>query len=102
MDNIMLKKGLSNEQLTMVESELENKKKDKVIMYLLWVFTGGIGGHRFYLGDIGYGFGMLFVNWATLGIWGIIDLFIIGKRLEFKTNEIESDIIIKVKALSDT
>lgn len=98
MDNLLLKKDLTSEQLQMVESEVERKKKSKAIMYILWFFTGGVGGHRYYLGDIGYAIGMT-VTLGGLGIWSIIDVFLIGKRLEVKTAEVEREAIVKVKAI---
>lgn len=99
MDNLALKRELTAEQLQMVESELERRKKDKLIMYLLWFFTGGIGGHRYYLGDIGYAIAMT-LTLGGLGLWYLIDVFLIGKRLEVKTAQLEREIIEKVKAMS--
>lgn len=97
MNNMLLKKDLTAEQLSIVQSELEKKKKNNIIMYVLWWFTGVVGGHRFYLGDIGYGLGMLFTL-GGFGVWTIIDVFIIGKRLETKTNQLENEIINDVLA----
>lgn len=99
MDNLALKRELTAEQLQMVESEVERRKKDKLIMYLLWFFTGGIGGHRYYLGDIGYAIGMT-LTLGGLGLWTLIDVFLIGKRLEVKTAQLEREVIEKVKAMS--
>ena len=97
LDNLLLKKNLSAEQLSMVQSELEKKQKSKGTMYVLWFLTGGVGGHRYYLGDIGYALGMTFTL-GGLGLWSLIDVFFIGKRLEGKTEVLENDIIQKVKA----
>jgi TM2 domain-containing membrane protein YozV len=66
-------------------------------MYVLWFLTGGVGGHRYYLGDIGYALGMTFTL-GGLSLWCLIDVFLIGKRLEGKTEVLENDIIQKVKA----
>ncbi|MDG5789338.1 TM2 domain-containing protein [Evansella sp. AB-P1] len=96
MDNLLLKKDLTAEQLAMVQSELEKSQKNKVVMYLLWWFTGFLGGHRFYIGDVGYGIALLFLGWLTLFIWPFLDVFFIGKRLEQKTNELENELINKV------
>lgn len=100
MDNLALKRELTAEQLQMVESEVERRKKDKLIMYLLWFFTGGIGGHRYYLGDIGYAIGMT-LTLGGLGLWTLIDVFLIGKRLEVKTAQLEREIIEKVKVMGN-
>lgn len=99
MANIMMKKELTSEQLLMVESELERRKKSKGVMYLLWFFLGGIGGHRYYLGDTGRAILMTF-TFGCFGILTLIDLFLIGNRLEEKTAQLELEIIQRVKAVS--
>lgn len=97
MGNIALKKDLTAEQLAIVETELERRGKNKVLMYVLWWFLGVFGGHRFYLGDIGYAIGML-LTFGGFGIWWLIDVFLIGSRLEKQTNQLEIEIINQVKA----
>jgi len=68
----------------------ESKKKSTGVAYLLWFFTGGVGGHRFYMGRTKSAIGMIaltLIGWATLaafvgafflgalGIWLIVDAF---------------------------
>ena len=75
----------------------ESGKKSAGTAYLLWFFTGGFGGHRFYLGRTGSAvaqlcltiFGVLtavlivgFFLLAAVGIWLLVDLFIIGSMVE--------------------
>jgi len=98
MNNMLLKKDLSTEQLAIVQSELDKKKKSKTVMYLAWWFTGGIGGHRYYLGDTKKAMAMTFTL-GGLGFWALLDVFKIGKRLEEKTEILEAEIINKVKSL---
>jgi TM2 domain-containing membrane protein YozV len=62
-------------------------KKSTGAAYLLWFFLGGLGAHRFYLGYTGSGVAQLlllllgwiplFVGWFILGIWLLVDLFLI-------------------------
>lgn len=62
-------------------------KKSTGAAYLLWFFLGGFGAHRFYLGTTGtavtqlllllFGWLPLFLGWVVLGIWLIVDLFLI-------------------------
>ncbi|WP_307365354.1 NINE protein [Brevundimonas sp. SORGH_AS_0993] len=80
----------------------ESNKKSVGVAYLLWFFTGGVGGHRFYLGRTGSavfqlvlailgwtlllaaGFGLLFL--IPLGIWLLIDAFTLGGMVSEQNN----------------
>ena len=46
-----------------------------MVAWVLWIFLGGIGGHRYYLGDIGYGIAMTLFTWMTFGLWWLVDAF---------------------------
>lgn len=98
MKNIYKKQGLSDKQLKLVEQEYDKKKKDSLVMYLIWLFFGALGGHRFYLGDIGMGIGQL-LTLGGFGFWSLFDVIVIGKRLQVKNEIIESEIIDQVKGL---
>jgi len=94
--NLLLKQGLTAQQLAISESEFQKKAKSKTTAYLFWFFLGALGGHRFYVGDKGKGFLLLF----TLGgliIGTFIDLFFIGKRVEEINEQIELQILQKVQ-----
>ncbi|WP_198018864.1 TM2 domain-containing protein [Azorhizobium doebereinerae] len=70
----------------------EANKKSTTVAYVLWIFFGGLGGHRFYCGKIGsaiaillltiagaalavVGVGLVFL--AVAGIWVLVDAFLI-------------------------
>ncbi|MDF2550304.1 MAG: rane protein [Chlamydiales bacterium] len=91
-DNLSLKITLSPKQLALLNCELAKKKKSRLVMYLIWFFFGAIGGHRFYLGDIRYGICML-LTCGGFGIWALVDLFLIGNRLDQKIEKLEREII---------
>jgi len=99
MSNLLAMKDLSSQQLAMVQSEVKGKEKSKGIGYLIWFFFGGVGGHRYYAGDIGMGIAMT-LTLGGLGIWAFIDVFFIGSRIGKKNEELEYDIIQKVKAIA--
>jgi TM2 domain-containing membrane protein YozV len=101
------KVGLTAEQLMMVESEVKNKGKSKGIAYLFWFFLGSLGAHRFYTGDIGYAIGMFVVwiiSWFLLfipiGIWVIVDAFLLSKRIDDLNEKVEMEAIQKVRAIN--
>ncbi len=109
MNNLAYKSELTEKQLYMVEKEYEDKKIKTHVMWLLFVFLGGIGIHRFYMKDSGYASAMLlltiFVSPFTFGLltvtWIIVELFLIQKRMHIKNADIEKDIIRSVKIMTD-
>ena len=90
----------------------EANKKSAGTAYLLWFFTGGFGGHRFYLGQTQSAVVMLIlalIGWATVllvigfiplaivGIWALIDLFSIGKMVEAHNTALMARINVSAK-----
>ncbi len=83
---------LDTQQRILIEQRVTNDTRSPVIAYLLLVFLGGFGAHRFYLGKTGTAVAMLILwvlGWMTLilgvglimlaavGIWAFVDLFLI-------------------------
>lgn len=101
MNNLALKKDLSNHELSMVNSEFEKSKKSKGLAYLIWFFLGGLGGHRYYARDFGMAVAMTFTL-GGLGFWTLIDVFFIGSRIAKKNEEMERQIILNVKAMNSS
>lgn len=83
---------LTTEQMTLVETRVTNDAKSMGVAYILAIFLGGFGAHRFYLGRTGTAvvqLALFVLGWLTLalvvgafllvavGIWLVIDLFLI-------------------------
>jgi len=98
MTTIMAKQGMTAEQLAMVGAEVDRKAKSKGIAYVIWFFLGGIGGHRYYNGNIGLGIAMT-LTLGGLGIWSLIDVFFIGAAVERRNAEMEMVAIQQVKSM---
>ncbi|QLQ19144.1 MAG: TM2 domain-containing protein [Exiguobacterium profundum] len=92
--------ALTTEQQMLVEQRLANDKKSTLVAYLLWFFVGPFGAHRYYLGKTASGLVMLallIVGFLTvvlyigaiflgiLGIWMIVDAFLIPGLVEQNT-----------------
>ena len=107
--------SLSTEQQMLVEQRLTNEKKSTAVAYLLWFFLGGLGVHRFYLGRTGTAVAMLVMSilgWATvafmiglillipLGIWLIVDAFLIPGMIRQDDDEKRAAIASQVAASS--
>jgi hypothetical protein len=99
MNTLLAKQDLTARELTMVQAEMNSKQKNKGTAYLLWFLLGGAGAHRFYNGDIGYAIGML-LTLGGLGVWTLIDGFLIGKAVEQKNETMELQAIEFVKSMN--
>ena len=99
MSNLLAMRDLTSQQLAMVQSEVKGKEKSKGIAYALWFFLGALGGHRYYVGDVIMGIAMT-LTLGGFGFWALIDVFFIGSRIEKKNENLEYDVIQKVKAIS--
>lgn len=67
------------------------RAKSTGIAYLLWIFFGGLGVHRFYLGSTGIGALVListllgfviFITWIITFVVLVYDLFTIPSQVE--------------------
>lgn len=57
------------------------KIKSKGVAYLLWLFLGLFGVHRFYLGHVGVGIAQLLTA-GGFGVWWIIDAFALSRAVD--------------------
>jgi TM2 domain-containing membrane protein YozV len=84
MNSIVEKLEIASEKTKIVE-----KKKSKGVAYALWVYTGIVGGHRYYVGDTKKALAMT-LTLGGLGIWAIADILQIEKLVnEYNVNEKE-------------
>jgi TM2 domain-containing membrane protein YozV len=80
-------KGANMDDSVRQQLLFEANRKSTGAAYLLWFFLGGFGAHRFYLGRTGsavtqlllllLGWIPFFMGWVALGIWWIVDAFLI-------------------------
>jgi TM2 domain-containing membrane protein YozV len=90
-----MKQDLTNQELHMLGSEMDKRKKSTGATWLIWFFFGGLGGHRYYLGRIGSGIAMT-LTLGGFGIWALIDAFFINGMLAKRNEKIELEIIQEI------
>ena len=97
-DILRLKKefdGMSDaELLALTNTEF----KDPTLSLVLSVLVGGLGVDRFYIGDIGAGVGKLLTG-GGLGVWWLVDLFIIQKKTKKNNSEDLNETMMLNKAI---
>lgn len=94
--SILQKQGLTSEELQLLSSEMSKKQKSTGTTWLLWFFTASLGGHRFYLGRTGTAVAML-LTLGGLGIWSLIDLFLLNGMIKETNDRIENDILADIR-----
>jgi len=65
------KRQLNDHQLALLESEMQKRRKSVGLAYVLWIFLGTFGIHKFYTGQKNMG-----ILYLVLTITGIITSFI--------------------------
>lgn len=100
--------AVSTEQQILIEQRVTNEAKSVGASYALWFFVGYLGGHRFYLGRKGSAivmllltiFGVLlsfvgvgFILLAVVGIWALVDAFLIPGMVAEQKNKVRNDLL---------
>ena len=96
--NMQRKSELSLQEMALLESEMGKKGKNKGIAFILWFFFGGIGGHRYYLGD--YYAIIMTITLGGLGVWTLIDAFLISGRIDSINEEVENEVINNINTIN--
>lgn len=74
--------SLPNDKRSIFMMQYQNVRKDPTTALLLALFLGGIGGHKFYLGQVGLGVVYLLFSWTFIpGIVAFIEAFAIAGKV---------------------
>ena len=78
----MLQKQLEEVDESSLYSLVSLDLKSPIIGFVLGFLLGYFGADRFYKGDIGLGVVKLLFCWLTLGIWWLVDLFLVWRGIK--------------------
>jgi TM2 domain-containing membrane protein YozV len=89
----------------LIEQRVTNEKPSVAVAYVLLIFLGIFGAHRFYLGKIGSGIVMLLLSLTVVGlivtfIWSFIDLFLIPGQVREQVNALRQKLTVEAMAHS--
>lgn len=110
MDDLTRLENLTDKQINILNGEIERNKKSTAVAYLLLIFLGGFGAHKFYLGKkvagivylflfllglftLALGIGGLFL--IIVGIACIVDLFITPKHIKEHEDKIKQELLAR-------
>ena len=101
LDELMLQRDMTDSQRLLFQSELNKVRKNRTTALLLTLLLGGVGAHRYYMGQIGLGVIYTLFSWTFIpGIIALVELFLIQKRVDRYNELMSHDIAIKVRALT--
>lgn len=74
---------LTIEELMLIEQRVTNAKKSAGAAYVLWILTGLVSGHRFYLNRPGTALLQIASYFVFIGfVWWIVDGFLIPGMIQ--------------------
>ena len=84
----------------MFQQEMGIRRKSPTVGFLLCFFLGGVGAHRFYLGDAKLGILYACFFWTLIPeAVSIVELFLIMKRVRVYNTERALEVVTKLKML---
>ena len=98
LDELMLQRDMTDSQRLLFQSELNKVRKNNTTALLLTLLLGGVGAHRYYMGQIGLGVVYTLFSWTFIPvIVALVELFFIQKRVDHYNEQMAQEIAIKVK-----
>jgi TM2 domain-containing membrane protein YozV len=74
--------GMDDRQRAVYFNAFSGTRKDVTTGVLLALLLGGIGAHRFYMGEIGWGVVYLLFSWTAIPMFvGFIEAFLMPERV---------------------
>jgi TM2 domain-containing membrane protein YozV len=97
---ITLMQSMSDNERLLFTSEMNSARKNRTTGLVLTLFLGGIGAHRFYLGDTFLGvLYLLFCLTFVPAIVAFVELFLIMKRVDRYNDNLACAVAAKVRML---
>ncbi len=94
---------LTTQDKILIEQRITNEKPSLSTAFLLGIFLGVFGAHRFYLGRTGSAIAMLILTCTLVGLiisipWHIVDWFLIPGMVQEKTDQLRRDLTMQAMA----
>ena len=100
LEHINLMQGMTDNQKMIFTNEYNSKCKNKGVCYLFLLFTGGIGGHHYYLGNIFWAVLCTLFFWTFIPVFiSLIEIFIAWHYVEKYNKNLANGLKVKIKLL---
>ena len=101
MNEMLLTQGMTDQQRMLFLTEMTRRRKDRTVAFVLCLFLGGFGAHRFYLGQAGVGVIYALFCWTFIpAIVALAELLIILPRVDRYNEQQAQEVAVTVRALT--
>jgi TM2 domain-containing membrane protein YozV len=102
-DPLLYTQGMTDSQRLLFVQEFNQRRKTGTTAVLLALFLGGVGAHRFYMGQIGIGIVYVVFCWTAIpAIVALIEIFLMGGRVDRYNAGVAEEVGLRVKALTSS
>ncbi len=100
VEDFVLMKDLTSEERLLFQTEMAARQKNPTTGLLLCLFLGGVGAHRFYLGETGLGVLYLCLCWTLVpALVSLVEDFMIMRRVRDYNHRTALEIASKIRAM---
>ena len=101
METALFTKGLDDAERLQFSQEYDRKSKSRNAGIWWAIGLGGLGAHKFYMGQTGMGILYVCFVWTSVPLaLGIIEgIFFMGKRVDDHNEQVAQNIVLKLKAM---
>lgn len=100
IEDVVLMKDLTDHERLMFQHEMGTRRKNPTTGLLLCLFLGGLGAHRFYLGQTGLGILYACFVWTFVpALVALVECFLIMNRVRIYNDAVALEVTTKLKAL---
>lgn len=101
MEPLIYTQGMTDNQKLLFMSEFNARRKNPTTGVLLALFLGGLGAHRFYMGQIGLGIVYLvFCLFLVPAIIAFFEAFLMSGRVARFNDALAQEIALKLKVMA--
>ena len=102
VDELNLQQNMTDSQRMLFQSEMNKVRRNRVVAFLLTLFLGGFGAHRYYLGEIKIGILYTLFVWTFIpAVVALVELFLILGRTDRYNERMAAEVATKVKAFTE-
>ncbi len=98
--NLSLMQDLTEHECVLFLTELNGKQKNGTVAVLLALLLGGVGGHRFYMGQTGLGILYICFSWTLVpACVALAECFFMSRRVRVHNRAMASNIALRLTGL---